>query len=318
MIFLFSLLAVISEEAVKTLGKYDKPYMVSLSGLSLKDNVEMLHRALQVPGIAAIELNLACPNIPGKPVIAYDFDQMDDVLSHICLHPDIQNGKKILGIKLAPYFDRLHVEKAVTIIIKYPVKFIVSINTIGNALFIDAETECVSICAKGGYGGLGGGYAKHTALANVSMLHSILMEKNRSNDIDIIGVGGVSSGTDVFELILCGARAVQIGTCHWNEGASCFARIKAELESIMKKKGYKTIDDFRGKLKSYEKHVSRVPIKGKTTAVAAVDGSVDLRIGATEDSLLPDSNTSVLLAIIALLVAIIIAQVLLSIQPAIC
>ena len=33
-----------------------------------------------VDGIAGIELNLACPNVPGKPVIAYDFEQMEAVL----------------------------------------------------------------------------------------------------------------------------------------------------------------------------------------------------------------------------------------------
>lgn len=45
--------------------------MLSLSGLSLSDNLEMLRRAAEQTGISAIELNLACPNIPGKPTMAY-------------------------------------------------------------------------------------------------------------------------------------------------------------------------------------------------------------------------------------------------------
>lgn len=45
-----------------------------------------------------------------------------------------------------------------------------------------------------------------------------------------------------------------IGTCHWTEGASCFSRIGKELKEIMSKKGYKSIEDFRGKLKPYTKH----------------------------------------------------------------
>lgn len=254
----------------------------------------MLNRALKVPDISAIELNLACPNIPGKPVIAYDFDQMDEVLANLCSHADIKSGKKILGVKLAPYFDRPHVERAVSIIIKHPVRFIVSINTIGNALFVDAESECASISPKGGFGGLGGGYVKNTALANVRMLSTILAEKGRQ-DVDIVGVGGVSSGTDAFELILCGAKAVQVGTCHWNEGASCFGRIAGELEAIMRRKGYTSIEDFRGKLKPYEKHVSKIPVKGKGFA-AAVSSS-------------QSPSASILLAIICVLVAIIAALV---------
>ena len=44
----------------------------------------MFERACDVDGIVAIELNLACSNVPGKPVIAYDFGQMEDVLEQIC------------------------------------------------------------------------------------------------------------------------------------------------------------------------------------------------------------------------------------------
>ena len=280
---------------MQSLTSYGKPYVLSLSGLSLKDNLEMLNRALKVSGISAIELNLACPNIPGKPVIAYDFEQMEEVLRSMSSHPDIKGGKKILGVKLAPYFDRPHVERAVSIIIQFPVRFIVSINTIGNALFVDAETECASIAPKGGFGGLGGGYVKHTALANVRMLTSILAEKGRS-DVDVVGVGGIATGNDAFEMILCGAKAVQIGTCHWNEGATCFGRIASELESIMERKGYKSIEDFRGKLKPYEKHTSRIPVKGKVSGATVTPSS-----SRPKDAMM----LNILMAIIIVLLAII-------------
>ena len=50
-----------------------------------------------------------------------------------------------------------------------------------------------------------------------------------------------------------GAKAVQVGTCHWTEGPSCFDRISKELQDIMVKKGYSSLEDFRGKLKPYVK-----------------------------------------------------------------
>jgi dihydroorotate dehydrogenase (fumarate) len=244
----------ISGEAISALRGYGKPYIVSLSGLSLKDNLEMLGRAMAVEGIDAIELNLACPNIPGKPTIAYDFQQMEDVLKAITAHPLF--SKKPLGVKLAPYFDFPYFEQATNIISKYPVKYVVTVNTIGNALFIDVDNECPSMLAKDGFGGLGGGFVKQTALANVRQL-SLLFAKKGREDIDIVGVGGVSTGKDAFEMILCGAKAVQVGTCHWTEGPSCFARIAKELEDIMKKKGYSSIEDFRGKLKPYKQHTTK-------------------------------------------------------------
>ena len=55
-------------------GESGKPYIISLSGLKLADNLEMLSQVAaaskEFPGtIAAVELNLACPNIPGMPCL---------------------------------------------------------------------------------------------------------------------------------------------------------------------------------------------------------------------------------------------------------
>lgn len=68
----------------------------------------------------------------------------------------------------------------------------------------------------------------------------------------MLQVGGVKTGSDAFELILCGATAVQVATTHWLEGPSCFDRIAAELEALMHKKGYSSINDFKGKVKPYD------------------------------------------------------------------
>ena len=38
------------------------------------DNLVMLERVCLVAGVDAIELNLACPNIPGKPTIQQGYD----------------------------------------------------------------------------------------------------------------------------------------------------------------------------------------------------------------------------------------------------
>ena len=41
-------------------------------------------------------------------------------------------------------------------------------NTLGNCLVVDTSTESCLIAPNGGYGGVGGGYTKHVALANVA------------------------------------------------------------------------------------------------------------------------------------------------------
>ena len=244
----------ISSENRQILAVYGKPFIVSLSGKSLVDNCEMLERALKA-GINSIELNLACPNIPGKPIIAYDFASMDNTCKAMTGIIAKHKGDPItFGVKLAPYFDRPHFEEAVKIIVKYPIQFITTCNTIGNALFVNSSSECASIKGNEGYGGIAGGYIKPTSLANIRIISELLEQCNKGNDIKVVGVGGISSGEDAFEAILCGASAVQVGSCHWTEGAKCFDRIAEELEAIMKSKNYTSIHDFRGKLKPYQPH----------------------------------------------------------------
>ncbi|WP_295841119.1 dihydroorotate oxidase [uncultured Apibacter sp.] len=209
----------------------------SVAGLTLEDNIEMLTQIENSDFQGLVELNLSCPNIPGKPQTGYDFDRTDEVLKQV-----FSFYTKPLGVKLPPYFDIVHFEMMASILNKYQLRFITCINSIGNALYV--EDESVVIKPKGGFGGIGGAYVKPTALANVRMFHKLLKK-----DISIIGCGGVESGKDVFEHILCGASMVQIGTQLMKNGTKVFSKILTELKEIMKDKNYTTILDFKGKLK---------------------------------------------------------------------
>jgi dihydroorotate dehydrogenase (fumarate) len=287
----------ISKNTTEQIHSTGKPYIVSLSGLCLEHNIQMLEKIAEAPeGIAAIELNVACPNVPNKPMIAYDFDQLETVLNRITSMAQFSRLPPI-GLKLAPYFDMPHFERVAMLISKYPIKFIVCVNTIGNGLVVDWENECEGMAAKSGLGGIGGGFIKHTALANVRMFYKLLNDKYARPDIDIIGVGGVHSGRDAFELILCGAKAIQVGTCHWTEGSSCFERISKELEEIMKSKGYKSIDDFRGKLKPY----IRSSNNNKSTKASTV--GADTKTETTANESLINPLNAILILIIAVLLA---------------
>jgi dihydroorotate dehydrogenase (fumarate) len=92
------------------------------------------------------------------------------------------------------------------------VRFVTCINSIGNGLVIDAETESVVIKPKDGLGGLGGSYVLPTALANVREFSRLLIGKH------VVGCGGINSGREAFMHILAGATAVQIGSCLYEEG----------------------------------------------------------------------------------------------------
>lgn len=213
-----------------------KPHFLSLVGLTVDETHHILKIVEASDYKCLVEVNLSCPNVPGKPQIAYDFETTDQILSDIFSY-----YTKPLGVKLPPYFDIVHFDQAASIFNKYPLSFINSINSIGNALII--EDESVVIKPKNGFGGLGGDYIKPTALANV---HAFYQRLNPS--IKIIGTGGIKTGRDAFEHILCGASMVQVGTALYQEGPEIFTRLTKELKEIMVEKGYNSLEDFRGKL----------------------------------------------------------------------
>ena len=215
----------------------NRTFFLSLVGMSPSETHSLLRKVEESGFSGLTELNLSCPNVPGKPQIAYDFETTEKILGDAFAY-----FSKPLGIKLPPYFDIVHFDQAAAIFNKFPLKFVNCVNSIGNGLYVEDET--VIIRPKNGFGGIGGEYIKPTALANV---HAFYQRLNPS--IQIIGTGGVLTGRDAFEHILCGASMVQVGTTLHKEGVPVFTRITEELKAIMAEKGYETLNDFRGKLK---------------------------------------------------------------------
>lgn len=235
----------------------NKPYFISIAGRTSEEAIDMVTRFIAknyaASRISNIELNVSYPNIPGKPQLGYDFNELSTFLKETgkAIRKLLGNGKVknqlCLGVKLPPYFDPIHFDRVAKILKRNAnwISFVTCINSLGNGLIINPYVEKPMITAKGGLGGVGGFYCKPTALANVAQFYARLKDV----DVSIIGCGGVHSGTDVFEHILCGATAVQVGTCLIGMGPEkCFEKLNSELREIMNKKGYTSLDEFRGKL----------------------------------------------------------------------
>jgi dihydroorotate dehydrogenase (fumarate) len=225
-------------ELIPELKTFGKPVIASVAGLC-EDDFPTIAAAINAASPDLIEVNLSCPNIPGKPQIGYDPDVSERLLKRV---------RKVItvpmGVKLPPYFDPAHHEVMGNVIGRCNVDFLNMINSVGNGLVIDPEHETVVIKPKGGFGGLGGRVIKPVALANVRAFYKLFQGK-----IPIIGTGGVVEGVDAFEHCLCGASAVQIGTVLVEEGLDVFGRLEMELAAILKRKGYNSIAECRGKLK---------------------------------------------------------------------
>ena len=223
---------------IPELRRFGKPIVASIAGLNPQDFIEAA-KAIELAKPDLVEVNLSCPNIPGKPQIGYDTEASRQLLL------ELQECLTIpMGVKLPPYFDPVHHEAMAGMLEGVNVSFLSLINSVGNGLVVDPESETVVIKPKGGFGGIGGTIIKPVALANVRAFWKLFQGR-----MPIIGVGGVVTGTDAFEHLLCGASAVQVGTTLVEEGLTAFERLEQELSEVLTKKGYASVDDCRGRLK---------------------------------------------------------------------
>lgn len=220
----------------------NKPIFFSIAGLTKDDNLAMLKQLQDSNFNGLVELNLSCPNVPGKPQTAYDFEATRAILTEVFAF-----FKKPLGVKLPPYFDIVHFDMIAAVLNDFPLAFVNTINSIGNGLAVDPETDTVVIKPKGGFGGLGGAMVKATALANVRALRQRL-----NPTIKIIGTGGVTTGRDVYDLVLCGADLVEVGTQLMAEDLPVFERLEQELTAELRAKNHQSLSDIRGQLKTID------------------------------------------------------------------
>lgn len=217
-------------ELIPDLKRFGKPVIASVAGLC-EDDFPIIASVINAAQPDLIEVNLSCPNIPGKPQIGYDPDTSERVIKRVRSLITVP-----MGLKLPPYFDPAHHEAMGKVIGRHGVDFLNMINSVGNGLVVDPEREAVVIKPKGGFGGLGGRIIKPVALANVRAFYKLFQGK-----IPIIGTGGVVDGVDAFEHVLCGASAVQIGTVLVEEGLGSFDRLNNELTAVLARKGYRSL-----------------------------------------------------------------------------
>lgn len=84
--------------------------------------------------------------------------------------------------------------------------------------------------------------------------------------IPISGIGGVENWRDAVEFILLGATSVQVCTAVMHYGFGIIREMVSGLERYMDEKGFKTLDDFRGKALPNVKHWEDLNLKYKVVA----------------------------------------------------
>jgi dihydroorotate dehydrogenase (fumarate) len=182
----------------------------------------------------AMEINLSCPNIPGKPPPAYSPTELAKYLTGLAEYR-LKDDNVPIGLKVPPYthagdFNRL-IEALADITHLYqgscPVSFLTSTNTLGSCLVLGDN-----MLPGSGMGGMAGAPLHPLALGNVATLRNLLDQEPEKelNGIQIIGVGGVSDADGYRRMRSVGAVAVGVGTALGLKGVDVFGQIERGLE----------------------------------------------------------------------------------------
>jgi len=157
--------------------------------------------------VAAIELNLSCPNVEEAPETAAELVAAARGAT-----------SKTLYAKLSP--AQWDVAAAARAVVAAGADGLSLVNTI-RGLSIDAATMRPRLALS--VGGYSGPALKPIALACVSACAAAV-------DVPIVGMGGVWSGLDALELVAAGASGVALGTVLFADPGAP-GRIRAELEA---------------------------------------------------------------------------------------
>jgi dihydroorotate dehydrogenase (NAD+) catalytic subunit len=191
------------------------PVVASIFGSSAAEFARIA-RGLQPD---AFELNLSCPHAEkyGSELGRYP-DLVEAVTGAVKASANVP-----VWVKLTPNTaDILELGRAAQ---SGGADAVVAINTL-KAMAIDIETGYPILGNK--FGGLSGSAVKPVAVRCVYELASNL-------DIPVIGVGGVSSWEDAVEMMMAGAKAVQVGTALYR-GYEVFKEITDGLSSYLDRK----------------------------------------------------------------------------------
>ncbi len=206
--------------------------IVSIAGGSVQEYRRIAQRLRHEPGIAAIEVNISCPNVESRgQVFACDPFSAASVVQGVRQHTPAE--VPVLA-KLSPdVTDIVAIARAVR---EAGADGVSMINTL-LGMVIDPDTMRPML--GGMTGGLSGPAIRPVAVRAVWQVHAAYP------DLPILGMGGIRTGQDAFEFLLAGASAVSVGTAVFND-PSALARISAELRGLLAERGIARLADVVG------------------------------------------------------------------------
>lgn len=220
------------EHHVPYLASLGTAVVVSIAGHDYDEFVRMAAQLAGVQGIAAIELNVSCPNVSGGVDFGTDAEMCRKVVAgcrDACPWP-------ILA-KLTP-----NVTDIATIARAAEAGGADAISVINTCLGMAVDWRKRRPLLGNIMGGLSGPAIKPIALRAVYQV-------SRAVDIPIVGIGGIATLDDVMEFLVAGASAVQLGTVNFYNPSATMQVLDA-LPAAMVGIGAQRVSDLVGTLQT--------------------------------------------------------------------
>ncbi len=220
---------VVSEELPKLKKVFHKPVMANVSGFSIEDYVYTCEKLDKEEQVGWLEVNISCPNVHGGGMaFGTDKNQAAKVVEAVK-----SVTKKPVIIKLSPNVtDIVEIAKACE---AAGADGISLINTL-LGMRIDLKTRKPIIANT--VGGFSGPAIFPVALRMVYQVANAVK-------IPVVGMGGVSSAEDVLEMMMAGAKAVEVGAANLIDPLIC-KKIILDLPKTMDKYGIDNLNSIIG------------------------------------------------------------------------
>jgi dihydroorotate dehydrogenase (NAD+) catalytic subunit len=190
------------------------PLILNVMGSTAAEIATLLERCEERPEIAALELNVSCPNVQTGLDIGADPGNLQAVVREVrpCT-------SKPLIVKLTP--NTADVVACALAAEAGGADAVSLINTLRAMALAPARSAAPAPWLGGGTGGLSGPAIRAVALAQVAAVAARV-------SVPVIGMGGVQTATHARDLLAVGATLVAVGTESFRDPAAG-ARIAREL-----------------------------------------------------------------------------------------
>jgi dihydroorotate dehydrogenase (NAD+) catalytic subunit len=218
------------------LRNFDARVVVNIVGFELNDYLEVARFLRDCPGIAALELNISCPNV-SKGGFHFNKDPRDAYT--VTSETKKAAGSLPLWVKLSP--NVTDIREFARACQDAGADALSVINTLVG-MAIDVETRRPRLRFR--TGGLSGPAIKPIALRMV-------WETCQVAKVPVIGIGGIASTEDALEFLIAGARAVQVGTANFYQ-PNISQQIALGLQEYCRTHYVEDINEIVGSLRANE------------------------------------------------------------------